>query len=141
MQDLSALNFLLAIENSYGLIPSTAKSKKELPGKDQRAAYCTLLTNAMCGTSFSIFDDQEKINAFQSQWLKISRDEYQMLAICLMTIVGKEPNDHIFGTIQNCLGPIYSAQIELVVRRFVEMVPEKGTGQHLFLFEGNQQEN
>jgi len=95
----------------------------------------------MCGTSFSIYDDQEKINAFQSQWLKWTRRQYQMLAICLMTIVGKEPNDHVFGTIQNCLGTIYSARIELIVRRFVEMVPEKGTDLHCFLFEGHQQEN
>jgi len=58
-----------------------------------------------------------------------------------MTIVGKEPNDHVFGTIQNCLGTIYSARIELIVRRFVEMVPEKGTDLHCFLFEGHQQEN
>jgi len=141
MQDLSALNFLLAIENSYGLFPSTVKLKKGLPGKEQRAAYCTLLTNAMCGTSFSIFDNQEKINAFQSQWLLIGRHEYQMLAVLLMAIVGNEPNDHIFGTIQNCLGPIYSARIQLVVQRFVDMVPEKGTDQHRFLFEGYQQEN
>jgi len=141
MQDLSALNFLLAIENSYGLIPSTVKSKKGLPGKEQRAAYCTLLTNAMCGTSFSIFNEQEEINAFQSKWLLVGRHEYQMLAVLLMTIVDKEPNSHIFGTIQNCLGPIYSARIELVVRGFVDMVPEKGTDQHRFLFEGYQQEN
>ena len=141
LQDLSALHFLLAIENSNGLIPSSSKSKEGLPGEEQTAAYCTLLTNAMCGTSFSIFDDQEKINAFQSQWLKITQLQYQMLAVCLMTIVGKEPNDRIFGTIQNCLGTIYSARIELVVRRFVEMIPEKGTAQYRFLFEGHQQEN